>query len=1822
MKRNSEERLPTSGEPVIKDDDMNLGRILFSWLGLSTVTSHPHVPVASSFANAARVPKVGTQQWVSTPFSANTFDQSTYNQIVQRALKDSVHEPINTSLILQSTVLGRVLSQNKALMSQGKLSYFSLFMQTPKGLVTTHVNIHALLVNPQSAMSFFKRFQPHPGRWLGTFTTHEDVAALAIRPMNTLSVAQLMSRLNDSEQPNQMQQNLVTLLSGTDDHLPQGDFFLQLMSTTIEMTQSWVRDSSENSMRKKSSVTRPTMERRTDRAIYGFGFEASAARFSTRPANELAQDSFVERWVNWLWGSTEPIEPSERQIELQTYTPRPDPNTSDVNNSVMTNETRDASQAHDITRLASGEFSQAVILGVTSTDERHLLTMPVSRLSEFVNTTMLRAFMASIDDSHRIQWLGLFVTDKELQQLREQQASFGSVTMLSQESINELLTDDLTHDNTAIGSLSLTGASMVVDDMTRLLGGLNTPQRSEVEDALAHVYQEIDDILAVPLEPSDSNLNRLYFLRVAYREAGGHPQGYYGKELNKLYQDMRRHISEQKNAIRREEEQRNFARPSSTTQMTMAMNATAARPESKPEKVKTRGMPSMGSNISTSGGSNKKLSIILQEIERLPFADSLSFKTDKELRDAKKMWQNLMTRYINAGGKKGSQADKKLQQLLGISLRVAPSTKQAPTLNSAVIEALKQKIQVVNDIHDILKKIRQNLDVENGRTLEDKIGNFTKQQERFMEAVVALSASMQTTNLSSRQEENMINFLLQKQREVSKLADEVASYRSAVSMVEDGVHVPSSAVVSSSHVDASALNPDIFFQHLATMSPSVLAQVVMQSPRTTDDILSVWSSSEDVDNAFTSVVRMAATDESMASVVQVCELMAITPHGQLVLQTKNVNDVQFATLIDVDLLLSGTQESAALFRQLQAFLQQAMSEGVTVQMDVMVPNAQGQLGSVRRPYLLTSQQVSGLVTSPSMVASLPKPLYSADEKRRFLELSALWRVMVDSSHARQQHHQLPTEDSIIGVGHHHVPNVVETHLSAPVTRDEQMALQKSDVLPITSTDAPVIQQASLTKKVSVGSVFRYDPSLTKESKATAKHHNNLSGKRIHQESIMAKSRPPVMQNETHVQGAVDQLSNVVKALARMRSAIEHHNAERYLHETKQIATLLKELKKDKSLTTRKQQDSLRELSQEYTTLDAQGKAMHREVERKQEEASRHARPDTTKMAKLVSEVLASVRGRGNNTELNITEFDKAKAALAKLKELRQQHPNARLSTFEMTNLAAAVAVIEQGAHIEEALVQAEDVVEDMTPRQVAGQFLSGMLSLPSSVSLSSTNQTHLQSIAAGVAADHGALTTFKGSLNMQLATLAATESAEIVEALVEGLTDERNMLIAQLMETGVTAEEAKTRAEAAVEQLVSQVIVPLASGAGQFIYVVMENDRRELTLTSVSAEDFGSNMTVRRNLLMSAMMSNSTSGIMWGVASSEQMAALDVAISHNLLVAGSSELPTHISAVMQLADGLSTGGVPSADAMALMSPAAQGMLLQQGQRRELMDAMNNARTRYDLSLSTGGERKPMSLKNIGDVMQGLTAMLLAVRNMTMARTPTHGKNRTMNHGMMSSVGMIGGTMPTLVASAPSQSMGAPSPLPGRSPREIGPVFGPQKPPVQKVPRGMDKTSPEGLFKDAKQRVDDRLMEIAMIIIKISELKDDTNLREEHQGALDSLAVKLGTHLYDFEKKQGTQAFMTMKDAMMGDIKQAEKAFAKEPGIWSNYVKPLVNALIYALQAIMSFVKIPETYQPTMFKTKAENVWDTAGLKSQLDKIFENTELLQDIKDIEQRGPQQ
>ena len=141
---------------------------------------------------------------------------------------------------------------------------------------------------------------------------------------------------------------------------------------------------------------------------------------------------------------------------------------------------------------------------------------------------------------------------------------------------------------------------------------------------------------------------------------------------------------------------------------------------------------------------------------------------------------------------------------------------------------------------------------------------------------------------------------------------------------------------------------------------------------------------------------------------------------------------------------------------------------------------------------------------------------------------------------------------------------------------------------------------------------------------------------------------------------------------------------------------------------------------------------------------------------------------------------------------------------------------------------------------------------------------------------------------------------------------------------------------------------------------------------------------------------------------------------------------------------------------------------------------------------------------------------------------------------------------------------------------------------------------------------DKFIEIKNLIIKIDKLNKNLVFSPIHKKAIGVLSSSLKSNFNNFGNNINNQTFKAFKSKCEADIKKAEKAFAKAPGIWHNYLRPLVNGLIRALQTILTLVGVNARYQPKMFprkETRPEQIWKSKKITETLVEILSDKEFI-------------
>ena len=154
-----------------------------------------------------------------------------------------------------------------------------------------------------------------------------------------------------------------------------------------------------------------------------------------------------------------------------------------------------------------------------------------------------------------------------------------------------------------------------------------------------------------------------------------------------------------------------------------------------------------------------------------------------------------------------------------------------------------------------------------------------------------------------------------------------------------------------------------------------------------------------------------------------------------------------------------------------------------------------------------------------------------------------------------------------------------------------------------------------------------------------------------------------------------------------------------------------------------------------------------------------------------------------------------------------------------------------------------------------------------------------------------------------------------------------------------------------------------------------------------------------------------------------------------------------------------------------------------------------------------------------------------------------------------------------------------------------------------------------LFKPDIQSTNSVEKNISEEMIKFSEAlyalidinNNETIKNRHHRERLQVLTHILVTKMAEFNKNPSDAAFLNFKKDCETLIEDTEEHLApKEPFIWSNVIRPILNAMIRALNAIKGLLRIPSKHHTKLFtpaKSEAQIEWEK--IKPEIEKLIKN-----------------
>ena len=155
-------------------------------------------------------------------------------------------------------------------------------------------------------------------------------------------------------------------------------------------------------------------------------------------------------------------------------------------------------------------------------------------------------------------------------------------------------------------------------------------------------------------------------------------------------------------------------------------------------------------------------------------------------------------------------------------------------------------------------------------------------------------------------------------------------------------------------------------------------------------------------------------------------------------------------------------------------------------------------------------------------------------------------------------------------------------------------------------------------------------------------------------------------------------------------------------------------------------------------------------------------------------------------------------------------------------------------------------------------------------------------------------------------------------------------------------------------------------------------------------------------------------------------------------------------------------------------------------------------------------------------------------------------------------------------------------------------------------------SPVDPLKRKKELIIASLAEIGALAVKIISLSGDEKFKN-HKDIVHALGLKIRGRLDDFSKNLlddfsknlGDKQFSSFANDIREYINYTEKALAKEPGLWANFLRPIVNAMLSLINNIRVLCGVKKGYG--LFQSTSD-IWKDKGFGNELRDRLEGNNL--------------
>jgi hypothetical protein len=138
-------------------------------------------------------------------------------------------------------------------------------------------------------------------------------------------------------------------------------------------------------------------------------------------------------------------------------------------------------------------------------------------------------------------------------------------------------------------------------------------------------------------------------------------------------------------------------------------------------------------------------------------------------------------------------------------------------------------------------------------------------------------------------------------------------------------------------------------------------------------------------------------------------------------------------------------------------------------------------------------------------------------------------------------------------------------------------------------------------------------------------------------------------------------------------------------------------------------------------------------------------------------------------------------------------------------------------------------------------------------------------------------------------------------------------------------------------------------------------------------------------------------------------------------------------------------------------------------------------------------------------------------------------------------------------------------------------------------------SPVDPRKINKELIIARLAEIDALAVQIIELRDDEKLKN-HKEIVYALGLQIRDRLVEFRENLGDKEFSLFATDIRKYINYTEKALEKEPGLWANFLRPIVNAMLSLINNIRVLCGVKKGYG--LYQSTSD-IWKDKGFGEEL-----------------------